>query len=101
MVLEPDRSEVLLKLVLLLGLHVMREEALIVDGFLGLLKSLFDGRFHPVTIVGSGAHGDVFQLLLDILPNLPILEVGIELNHLHPLLLVGSKIMEVEANAIE
>ena len=43
----------------------------------------------------------VVKLLLNVLPNLSILQEGIELNDLHDLFLVSIKFMQVEPNPVE
>ena len=79
----------------------MREQRLVVNCFLSLFECLFNRCLHPVSIVECGPHIRVFQLLLDVLPYLSILEVGVELHNLHSLLFVGCQIVQVEAHSVE
>jgi hypothetical protein len=44
---------------------------------------------------------DITQLFLDVTPNLPVLEVGVELNDLHALLLALSKVVQVKSHSVE
>lgn len=41
------------------------------------------------------------QLLLNVKPDLSILEVGVELDDLHSLLFSGSEVMQIEAYTVE
>ena len=54
-----------------------------------------------MTIVGSRPQGDVIQLLLNVLPDLSILQVWVELDHLHALLFCGSQLVQVESDSVE
>jgi hypothetical protein len=44
---------------------------------------------------------NIKQLFLDVTPNLPVLEVGVELNDLHALLLALSKVVQVKSHSVE
>ena len=79
----------------------MREQRLVVHSFLGLLKGLLNGCFHPVAVIQSRPHIGILQLLLDILPNLTVFQVRIELDYLHSLLFSWGKVVEIETNAVE
>lgn len=101
LMLESDGREVSFELILVLGADVLREKVLIVDSFLGLLGCFLDGGLHPVSVVASRSYVEIGKLLLNVEPNFPILEVGVELDDLHALFLLGGEIMQVESNSVE
>jgi len=93
LVLQSDGREVVVQLVLLFHPDVLGIQALIVNRLLCLLQSLLDAGLHPVPVVLGGPHVLVLQLLLDVLPDLPILQVGIQLDDLHFLLLLRAQLV--------
>lgn len=68
---------------------------------LGLLVGLLDARLEPVAIVAGRLDVQVIQLLLDVLPDLTVLQEWVQLDYLHNLFLVCVQLMEVEADAVE
>ena len=52
-------------------------------------------------VVARWLNVQIVKLLLDILPNLTILQEGIKLNDFHNLLLTGIKLVQIETNAVE
>lgn len=101
LMLESDGREVGFELVLVLGADVLSEKVLIVHSFLGLFGCLLNGGLHPVSVVTSRSYVEIGKLLLNVEPNFAILEVGIELDDLHSLLLLGGEVMQVESNSVE
>ena len=73
---------------MLLLAHLSFELALVENGLLGLLEGLLDARLHPVCVIAGWLDVEIVKLLLDVLPDLSVLEEWIELDDLHGLLLV-------------
>ena len=73
LLLERDRSKVVVQLGLLLVSHFLLELLLVKDGLLGLLEGLLDARLHPVCVVTRRFDITIVKLLIDILPDLTIL----------------------------
>ena len=96
-----DRSEVVVKFCLLLVADLLLELLLVDDSLLRLLEGLLDARLHPVGVVASGLNVEVVKLLLDVLPDLSILQEGVKLDDLHNLFLVRVELVEVETHAVE
>jgi hypothetical protein len=61
-----------------------------------MFMGLFDAGLHPVLVIRSGLDVGVSKLLLDILPDLSVLQVREELDHFHPLFLLGAQLVEVK-----
>ena len=101
LLLERDRSEVVVQLGLLLVPHLLLELLLVKDRLLGLLEGLFDARLHPVSVVTGWLHILVVKLLIDVLPDLAILKERVQLDNLHDLLLAGVELVKVEADSVE
>ena len=101
LLLERDRSEVVVQLGLLLVPHLLLELLLVEDSLLGLLEGLLDARLHPVSVVTCRLHVQVVKLLIDVLPDLAILQERVQLDDLHDLLFAGVELVKVEANSVE
>ena len=101
LLLERDRSEVVVQLGLLLVPHLLLELLLVEDGLLGLLEGLLDARLHPVSVVTCWLYVQVVKLLVDVLPDLAILQERVQLDDLHDLLFACVELMKVEADPVE
>lgn len=99
--LKSDRGEVVLKDALLLGTDLAQDLGLVDDGLLGLLGGTLNAAVHPVLVVAGWLNVHVVKLLLNVFPDLTVLEVGIQLNHLHVLLLDGVQLVEIKTNTEE
>ena len=66
-------------------------------GLFSLLIGAFDAAVHPVSVVTGGLDITVLELLLDVHPDFTVLEVGVQLNDLHVLLLIWLKFVQVES----
>lgn len=98
---ERDGCEVVVKLGLLLVTDLLLEFLLIDDRLLSLLEGFLNAALHPVGIVAGGLNVLVIKLLLDVLPDLAILQEGVQLDDLHDLLLTSIKLVEVESDSVE
>lgn len=71
---ERDGCEIVVKLSLLFVAYLLLKLLLVEYGLLSLLVGFLNARLHPVGIVTSRLDVQVVKLLLDILPDLTILQ---------------------------
>lgn len=75
--LKSDSREVVVQHVHLLSLYLLEDLSLVDHGLLRLLAHLLNGRFHPVLVIGGRLDVQVVKLLLDVLPDFAVLQVGV------------------------
>jgi hypothetical protein len=91
----------LVELSLLVFVKLSHDELLCIGAIVHLLLKLLNGSLHPVLVIFSWTDLLLLQLPLDISPNLPHLEVGIHLDYLEFLLLVGVQIISCESYSVK
>ena len=101
LVFDRDGGEVVLKLSVFFLAHLRLELALVEDGLLGLLEGLLDAGLHPVSVVAGRLDVQVVKLLLDVLPDLTVLQEWVKLDDLHCLLFSGIELVQVESDTVE
>lgn len=91
----------LIQLGLLVLVELLHDQLLRIDAVVHLLLELFNRCLHPVFVVFSRPHVFLLELFLDIAPNLTHLEVGVHLDHLQFLLLIGIEVVSGKAHSVE
>ena len=82
--------------------HVFFILLLLDDSLLSLLEGLLDASVHPVSIINGWLDVEVIKFLLNVLPDLSILQEWIELDQFHDLLFLGAKLVHLKpAHSVE
>lgn len=96
-----DHLEETLQLTLLVLVELSLDQCLGVDAVAHLLLELLQRCPQPVLVVLRGLDALLLELLHDLAPDFSHLEVRVQLDHLHFLLLHGVQLVFVEAHSVQ
>ena len=99
--LNSHRREVVVEVFLLRHLTLFIQLGLHYCCLDGLFLGLFDHSLHPMIVIRAWLTIHVFEFFLDVRPDLAVLEVRVQLDYLHVLLLFEGELMQVEPNSVE